>query len=156
MTLDGRLALITGGSRGIGRTIAVDLARRGADVAFTYLRNEDAAKETVALVEAAWEVTDADQLQALDGWHLWTPGYAESRLKWRPTKPLTVLLLRAASLIEPFPLQPDEANGGCKSRIELLEEPPADDLIPALTDTAFDMRSAAVHEALGASAGVGA
>ena len=52
MTLDGRLALITGGSRGIGRTIAVDLARRGADVAFTYLRNEDAAKETVALVEA--------------------------------------------------------------------------------------------------------
>ncbi len=52
MTLDGRLALITGGSRGIGRTIAVDLARRGADVAFTYLRNDDAAKETVALVEA--------------------------------------------------------------------------------------------------------
>ena len=52
MTLEGRLALITGGSRGIGRTIAVDLARRGADVAFTYLRNEDAAKETVALVEA--------------------------------------------------------------------------------------------------------
>ena len=52
MTLDGRLALITGGSRGIGRTIAVDLARRGADVAFTYLRNEEAAQETVALVEA--------------------------------------------------------------------------------------------------------
>ena len=52
MTLDGRLALITGGSRGIGRTIAVDLARRGADVAFSYLRNEEAARETVGLVEA--------------------------------------------------------------------------------------------------------
>ena len=52
MTLEGRLALITGGSRGIGRTIAVDLARRGADVAFSYLRNEEAAQETVALVEA--------------------------------------------------------------------------------------------------------
>jgi enoyl-[acyl-carrier protein] reductase III len=52
VTLDGRLALITGGSRGIGRTIAVDLARRGADVAFTYLRNDEAAQETTALVEA--------------------------------------------------------------------------------------------------------
>jgi hypothetical protein len=105
-------------------------------------------------VEAAWELTSADQLSALDTWHLWTPAYAESRLEWRPTKPLTVLLLRAAALIEPFPLQPDEAYGGCKSWIELLEEPPTEQLIPALTDTAFDMRSIAVHEALGAPAGV--
>jgi enoyl-[acyl-carrier protein] reductase III len=52
VTLDGRLALITGGSRGIGRTIAVDLARRGADVAVSYLRNEEAAQEAVALIEA--------------------------------------------------------------------------------------------------------
>ena len=52
MTLEGRLALVTGGSRGIGRTISVDLARRGADVAFTYLRNEEAAQETTAQIEA--------------------------------------------------------------------------------------------------------
>ncbi len=50
--LDGRLALVTGGSRGIGRTIVLDLTRRGATVAFSYLRNEDAATETVRLVEA--------------------------------------------------------------------------------------------------------
>jgi enoyl-[acyl-carrier protein] reductase III len=52
VTLDGRLALVTGGSRGIGRTICVDLARRGADVAFTYLRNEEAAQETTTQIEA--------------------------------------------------------------------------------------------------------
>lgn len=46
------MALVTGASRGIGRTISIDLARRGADVAVHYLRNEDAAKDTVAAVEA--------------------------------------------------------------------------------------------------------
>jgi len=51
-SLEGRLALVTGGSRGIGRTIAIDLARRGADVAVSYLRNEDAAAETVTAIEA--------------------------------------------------------------------------------------------------------
>jgi enoyl-[acyl-carrier protein] reductase III len=51
-TLEGRLALVTGGSRGIGRTIAIDLARRGADVALSYLRNDEAAEEAKALVEA--------------------------------------------------------------------------------------------------------
>lgn len=107
-------------------------------------------------VEAAWELTDADQLAALDGWHLWTPAYAESRFTWRATQPLTVLLLKAASLIEMFPLEPDEAYAGCKSWVELAEDPPTHDLIPALTDTAFEMRSVAVHEALGAPAGVGA
>jgi enoyl-[acyl-carrier protein] reductase III len=52
MRLAGRLALVTGGARGIGRATSVELAREGADVAIGYVRNEDAAKETAALVEA--------------------------------------------------------------------------------------------------------
>jgi enoyl-[acyl-carrier protein] reductase III len=47
-----RLALVTGGSRGIGRAICLELARGGADVAFTYFRNEAAAAETTAAIEA--------------------------------------------------------------------------------------------------------
>ena len=44
--LSGRVALVTGGSRGIGRGIALKLAGHGASVALTYLRNRRAAEET--------------------------------------------------------------------------------------------------------------
>ena len=51
MTLDGRVALVTGGSRGIGRGIVLGLAGDGCAVAVNYRKNEDAANETVAAVE---------------------------------------------------------------------------------------------------------
>ena len=49
----GRTALVTGGSRGIGRAVCVRLAEEGAKIALNYTSNEAAAEEAQALVEAA-------------------------------------------------------------------------------------------------------
>jgi 3-oxoacyl-[acyl-carrier protein] reductase len=50
--LTGKSALVTGGSRGIGKAISLRLARQGADVAFSYKGNADAAEATAAEIEA--------------------------------------------------------------------------------------------------------
>jgi 3-oxoacyl-[acyl-carrier protein] reductase len=50
--LSGKSAVVTGGSRGIGRAIALRLAAQGADVAFSYRGNEAAAKENAVAIEA--------------------------------------------------------------------------------------------------------
>ena len=52
--LEGKVGIVTGGSRGIGRAIVERFDVEGARVLFTYLRNEPAAQEVVQTCEGAW------------------------------------------------------------------------------------------------------
>ncbi|MGB8330908.1 MAG: 3-oxoacyl-ACP reductase family protein [Polyangiales bacterium] len=70
--LAGKIAVVTGGSRGIGRATCLALAEAGALVLVNYRSNEEAANETLRLIEAAggrgellpFDVADADAVDA--------------------------------------------------------------------------------------------
>ena len=65
-SLAGKVALVTGGSRGIGRATAEVLAEQGAHVVLTYVGNEAAAAETVAAIGSASGKAEAVRLDTSD------------------------------------------------------------------------------------------
>ena len=66
MSLEGKIALVTGASRGIGRAIATELAARGAYVILNYNGSEAAADETVKAIRAAGGQAEAWQCNVAD------------------------------------------------------------------------------------------
>ena len=73
MNFSGKTAVVTGGSRGIGRAVCLELARGGANVVLCYAGNEAAANDTIAACEALGakalaircDVAEAGEVKAL-------------------------------------------------------------------------------------------
>jgi 3-oxoacyl-[acyl-carrier protein] reductase len=66
MLLEGRVAFVTGGSRGLGRAICTTLAREGAYVAFNYAKSDADADGTLAAITAAGGRGSAHKVSVLD------------------------------------------------------------------------------------------
>lgn len=105
MNLSGQVALVTGGSRGIGRAVCRELARLGADVAFSYRSNEAAARETESEIRAlgvkalscSADVSDPEGVDELVAEVMSTFGRidvlvhsAGALATWKPVRELTV------------------------------------------------------------------
>jgi hypothetical protein len=108
-----------------------------------------------AEVQGAYEISEPESLAAIDPYHMWTPEYAESRFRWRPKKPLTVLILRTYLLPEPVELPYSGSYAGCKSWIELEQRVSTAGARPALEDESFERLVTPALAALRESAPVG-
>ena len=61
-TLDGKAALVTGGSRGIGKAIAIKLAGEGANVAVNYQSSKDQAADVIDFINKTDRIDDLDEM----------------------------------------------------------------------------------------------
>lgn len=66
MSVQTKIALVTGGSRGLGKDMAISIAKKGIDVIITYNNNEDLAQETVQQIEALGQKASALKLNMSD------------------------------------------------------------------------------------------
>jgi hypothetical protein len=116
---------------------------------------EDATLRVVAECTGAWTTDDPRVLAALAEFHPWAEGLLETRFKWRPSMPVTVLELRASALRAPHALPGAPEHGGCTSWFALPPTPPGARVAvppggaaPALSEEAFAARQRQLRAAL--------
>ncbi len=95
------------------------------------------------------EVASQDTVDALAPYHIWTDEYAQSRLRWKPTLPLSILLLRVYRLFQPVTVPYITEYGGCTSWVELMPRIDLGQLAPVLNDADFQQQVAAIKNSLG-------
>ncbi len=125
------------------------------------LKPEYASK--VVSVESGWhpkkvtitccaEITDVlatrdrHQIAALQPYHIWNRGMISDRLNWKPQQPLIVLLLKVFRLTQPQIIPYNDAYGGCKSWIDLVESISTERLIPVMEDSEYSQKAQEIKD----------
>lgn len=102
-----------------------------------------------ARAEEILEVEEQERVDDLSPHHIWTDEYAQSRLRWKPMLPLSILLLRVYRLAEPVSAPYLKEYGGCTSWVDIIPRIDLGQLEPALSDAEFAREVAAVKGSLG-------
>ena len=66
MSIKNKIALVTGGSRGLGRNMALSIAKKGLDIVLTYNNNKEKANEVIKEIESLGQKAIAIQLNVTD------------------------------------------------------------------------------------------
>lgn len=115
-------------------------------------RNEcNLTVDYVAKVTGCWTTFDSAVLDELSDYHVWTEDFLDSRLRWRPKQPITVLELRCSVLQQPLTVPNKESYWGCFSWVDLdlrLTQEALQSAQPVLSDEEFCERQQGVRTAL--------
>ena len=84
------------------------------------------------------EITQMAQINALSPYYIWNNDYVYERLKWRPRKPLYMMILRIYRLLEPKTIELLPEYSGCKSWVNMRKEFSLVESRPVIKDHEFN------------------
>ena len=102
-----------------------------------------------AKAEEIIEVEAQEKVDDLSPYHIWTDEYAQSRLRWKPMLPLSIMLLRVYRMEQPVTVRYIKEYGGCTSWVEIMPRIDLGQLEPVLDDAEFLRQVDAVKGTLG-------
>ena len=108
-----------------------------------------------AVAEEVLEVEEQDRVDDLAPHYIWTTDYAQSRLRWKPMLPLSVMLLRAYRLEAAVTVPWLPEYSGCTSWVEVLTDVPLGRVEPVLSDAEFRVQVDAIKGSLGLAVAAG-
>lgn len=108
-----------------------------------------------ARAEEIIEVEEQEKVDDLASFHIWTDKYAQSRLRWKPMLPLSILLLRVHRMERPVTVPYIKEYGGCTSWVEILPRVDLGQLEPVLDDAEFQRQVDAIKGSLGLAVAAG-
>ena len=106
-----------------------------------YIADDTVTFSAWAEVAEVLSVNDAGHLEALSDFHVWTDGFVEKRIAWKPRHAADLIILKTYKLSEPVRIDIEPYHKGCKSWVDV--EPGIDigNSVPALLDPEWEKRA---------------